>query len=75
MTSSIGANGYCYDNAHMESLFGSLKCKCRSLDQSLNPDQVKLALFDYIEGFYNTHRFRERSDIQTKCEAIHTALG
>jgi len=35
---SIGANGYCYDNAHMESFFGSLKCECRSLDQSLYPD-------------------------------------
>jgi len=27
--------GYCYDNAHMESFFGSLKCECRALDQSL----------------------------------------
>ncbi len=62
MIPSMSAKGYCYDNAHMESFFGSLKCECRALDQSLSPKQMKLALFDYIEGFYNTHR-------------IHTALG
>lgn len=62
MVSSMSAKGYCYDNAHMESFFGSLKCECRALNQSLSPKQVKLALFDYIQGFYNTHR-------------IHSALG
>jgi len=46
----------------MESFFGSLKCECKELQQSLRPDEIKLALFDYIEGFYNTHR-------------IHTALN
>lgn len=62
MVSSMSAKGYCYDNAHMESFFGSLKCECTALHQSLSPKQVKLALFDYIQGFYNTHR-------------IHSALG
>jgi len=62
LESSMSAKGYCYDNAHMESFFGSLKSECRALDQSLSPRQIKLALFDYIEGFYNTHR-------------IHTALN
>ena len=62
MVSSMSAQGYCYDNAHMESFFGSLKSECRELDESLSAAQVKLVLFDYIEGFYNTHR-------------IHTALG
>lgn len=62
MRSSMSAKGYCYDNAHMESFFGSLKCECRGLDQSLSPQEVRRELFDYIEGFYNTHR-------------IHTALG
>ncbi len=61
LQSSMSAKGYCYDNAHMESFFGSLKCECPSLAKSLSPQAVKMALFDYIEGFYNTHR-------------IHTAL-
>ena len=26
------------------------------MDQSLSPQEIRLALFDYIEGFYNTHR-------------------
>ena len=61
LQSSMSAKGYCYDNAHMESFFGSLKSECQQLEKSLSPQAIKLALFDYIEGFYNTHR-------------IHTAL-
>lgn len=62
LKSSMSAKGYCYDNAHMESFFGSLKCECETLERSLSPQETRLALFDYIEGFYNTNR-------------IHTALG
>ena len=61
LESSMSAKGSCYDNAHMESFFGSLKSECRALEKRLPPEQVRLALFGYIEGFYNTHR-------------IHTAL-
>ena len=56
LESSMSAKGYCYDNAHMESFFGSLKSECRAMGQSLSPQEIRLALFDYIEGFYNTHR-------------------
>lgn len=62
LQSSMSARGYCYDNAHMESFFGSLKCECEALESSLRPEEVRLELFSYIEGFYNTHR-------------IHTALN
>lgn len=61
LESSMSAKGYCYDNAHMESFFGSLKSECSELEKLLSPEEIRLALFDYIEGFYNTHR-------------IHTAL-
>ena len=61
LESSMSAKGYCYDNAHMESFFGSLKSECQTLKKRLSPEKIRLALFDYIEGFYNTHR-------------IHTAL-
>jgi putative transposase len=45
-----------YDNAMMESFFATLKTEC--FGQSLPPTRAaaKLMLFDYIEGFYNTHR-------------------
>jgi transposase InsO family protein len=45
-----------YDNAMMESFFATLKTEC--FDQSLPPTHAaaRLMLFDYIEGFYNTHR-------------------
>ena len=62
LSSSMSAKGCCYDNAHMESFFGSLKTECAQLDEDNSPEETRLLLFDYIEGFYNTHR-------------IHTALG
>ena len=51
LQSSMSAKGYCYDNAHMESFFGSLKSECQTLETLLSPQAIKLALFDYIEGF------------------------
>ena len=62
LKTSMSAKGYCYDNAYMESFYGTLKCECEQLEDSLSPKETKLALFDYIEGFYNPRR-------------IHTALG
>ena len=62
LISSMSAKGYCYDNAHMESFFGTLKCECGALSQMISPEQTRVELFDYIECFYNTKR-------------IHTALG
>ena len=45
-----------YDNAMMESFFATLKTEC--FGQFLPPTRAaaQLMLFDYIEGFYNTHR-------------------
>lgn len=56
LKSSMSAKGYCYDNAYMESFYGTLKCECDVLDMALSPEETRLAVFDYIEGFYNPHR-------------------
>jgi len=46
--------GDCYDNAMMESFFGTLKTE---LDKPLpTRAAARQALFDYIEVFYNRQR-------------------
>jgi transposase InsO family protein len=53
---SMSRKGDCYDNALMESFWGTLKEEC--IGQSIFPSrkEAKLALFDYIEIFYNRKR-------------------
>jgi putative transposase len=53
---SMGSRGDCYDNALCESFFATLECEL--LDRQCFPSQhaARLAVFDFIEGFYNTHR-------------------
>lgn len=54
---SMSGKGNCYDNATCESFFSSLK-------RELMPDcgffesrrEARLAIFEHIEGFYNTRR-------------------
>ncbi len=51
---SMSRKGDCYDNAVMESFFGTLKTE---LDEPLpTRAAARLALFEYIEVFYNRQR-------------------
>jgi putative transposase len=51
---SMSRKGNCYDNAVMESFFGTLKTE---LDEPLpTRAAARLALFEYIEVFYNRQR-------------------
>ena len=53
---SMGSVGDCYDNALCESFFASLECELIDRHSFRSKLQAKLAVFDYIEGFYNPHR-------------------
>lgn len=57
---SMSAKGNCYDNATVESFFGTLKAE----EVALYPDgeSARRAIFDYLETYYNRTR-------------IHTSLG
>jgi len=55
VTVSMSRKGNCWDNAVVESFFGSLKTEvgdCRHL----NNEEAHLTLFEYIECFYNRKR-------------------
>jgi putative transposase len=56
MTASMGSRGDCFDNAMAESFFATLECELLARRSFPTRNAARLALFDYIERFYNTHR-------------------
>lgn len=61
---SMSRKGNCYDNAPAESFFSSLKREFTNHQYFKSLEQARLALFEYIEIFYN--RKRLHSAIQYK---------
>lgn len=59
---SMSGVGCCYDNAAMESFWSSLKTEMVHQRAFANLQEARLAIFDYIELFYNPKR-------------LHSALG
>ena len=53
---SMGSVADCYDNAMCESFFATLECELLDRVRFLDRAEAELAVFDFIEGFYNTHR-------------------
>ena len=57
---SMGSVGDAYDNAMCESFFATLECELLDRCHVQTPAEARLAIFDFIEGFYNTHRRHSR---------------
>ena len=53
---SMGAVGDCYDNAMCESFFATLECECLDRNRFQTQTEARMAVFDFIEGFYNPRR-------------------
>ncbi len=53
---SLGSRGDCFDNAVTESWFATLECELLDRHVFRTHTQARTAIFDNIEGFYNTHR-------------------
>jgi len=53
---SMGSVGDAYDNALVEAFFASLKTELLTRHTFATRSEARLALFDYIEGFYNSRR-------------------
>jgi len=62
MIQSMSAKGNCYDNATMESFFGTLKREELDRYKFHSYAEARDTVFEYIETYYNTQR-------------IHTGLG
>jgi putative transposase len=48
--------GDCYDNAITESFFATLECELLDRQSFRTRTDARLAIFDYIETFYNRTR-------------------
>jgi putative transposase len=53
---SMGSVGDCYDNAMCESFNAILECELLVKHRFKNQREAALAVFDFIEGWYNLHR-------------------
>lgn len=53
---SMGSVGDAYDNAMCESFFASLECELLDRRGFRTHAEARMALFRYIEGWYNPHR-------------------
>jgi putative transposase len=53
---SMGSVGDCYDNALCESFFATLECELLDRNTFHSPMEARLAVFEFIEGWYNPHR-------------------
>lgn len=53
---SLSRPGCCYDNAAMEAFWSTLKLESGLHQAALSRDDAQLAIFDYIETFYNPIR-------------------
>ncbi len=56
VTISMGSVGDCYDNAMAESCFATLECELGARSCWRTPTEARMAVFDFIEGFYNPRR-------------------
>ncbi len=53
---SMGSVGDAYDNALCESFFATSECELLDRHRFRTPAEARLAVFDFIEGWYNPHR-------------------
>jgi putative transposase len=53
---SMGSVGDCFDNAMCESFFATLECELLNRRRFKTQVEARMALFDFIEGWYNPHR-------------------
>ena len=53
---SMGSVGDCYDNAMAESFFATLECELIDRETFRTRKEAEIAVFDFIEAFYNRSR-------------------
>ena len=62
---SMGSVGDAYDNAMCESFFATLECELLARRRFKTHAEAEMAIFDFIEGFYNTRRIHSALDYRS----------
>jgi putative transposase len=65
---SMGSVGDAYDNAMCESFFATLECELLARRRFHNQVEARMAVFDFIEGFYNPRRIHSALDYRSPVE-------
>ena len=68
MIHSYSKKGYPYDNASMESFNATLKKEEVNLKSYLDYDEARLAIFSFIESWYNRVRIHSSLNYKTPCQ-------
>lgn len=76
---SMGSVGDCFDNALCESFFATLECELLDRSTFQTPAEARLAVFQFIEGWYNPHRrhsaLGQRSPIRYEMEQTQPPIN
>jgi putative transposase len=62
---SMGSAGDCFDNALCESFFATLECELLDRRRFRTQAEAKMAIFEFIEGWYNPHRRHSALDYES----------
>jgi putative transposase len=65
---SMGSVGDCFDNAMCESFFATLECELLDQRKFGTQAEAEMALFDFIEGWYNPRRRHSGLGYLSPCE-------
>ena len=65
IAASMSRKGNCYDNATVESFWASLKTELHLSKPFNSKEEARLAIFDYIEIFYNRQRLHSSIGYQS----------
>jgi transposase InsO family protein len=68
----MSRKGNCYDNAPMESFFGTMKTERVFHHHYVTRNQAQADIFYYIEVFYN--RYRRHSALNYRCPVKYEML-
>ncbi len=62
---SMGSRGDCFDNALCESFFATLECELLDRRRFRTQAEAKMAIFEFLEGWYNPHRRHSALDYES----------
>jgi putative transposase len=74
LTASMGTVGDCYDNATMESFWGTMQIELLNRKKWRTKIELSIAIAEWIEHWYNPERLHSRLDYlpPVEFEALHS---
>ena len=71
----MGSVGDAYDNAMCESFFATLECELLDRRRFRSQTEARMAIFDFVEGWYNPKRRHSALDYLSPLQFERTNLN